>query len=207
MTVHGICDSRERSLPVFDQETLYPSIFQDAPNPDLRITGNTSESQPFPWYAVRVRSRFEQVASASLRSKGYEEFVPLVATRRRWSDRTRDIAIPLFPGYVFCRFDASRRVPILESPGVVNVLACGSRLTPIPDEEIQAIQTMLQSSLPVEPYPFMQAGRKIRIERGPLAGLEGVVVEVKKQFRIVASVTLLQRSVSTEIERDWISAL
>jgi len=160
---------------------------------------------PYPWYGVRVRSNFEQIVAVALRARGYEEFLPLLKVRRRWSDRIKCMERPLFPGYVFCRFDAGHQVPILEAPGVVGLIAFGRQPASIPEEEIAAVKTMLLSSLPVHPYPFLRSGQKIRIVRGPLAGVEGVVVEVKKGFRLVASVTLLQRSVSVEIDREWVS--
>jgi transcription antitermination factor NusG len=156
-----------------------------------------------PWYAVRVRSHCEHMASSMLESKGYERFLPLVRSRRRWSDRVKELQVPLFPGYVFCQFDAAHRVPVLECPGVVGIVGFGSHPVAIPGDEIRSIQTMLASSLHVEPYPFLAPGQKIRIDCGPLAGVEGVVVEMKNHFRLVASVTLLQRSVSVEIDREW----
>ena len=115
----------------------------------------------------------------------------------------KELQAPLFPGYVFCRFDAARRTPILECAGVAGIVGFGKQLAPIPAEEIASIQAILESSLPFQPYPFLAPGQKICIERGPLAGVEGVVVGVKNGFRLVASVTLLQRSVSVEIEREW----
>lgn len=156
-----------------------------------------------PWYAVRVRSHCENMAAAMLDSRGYERFLPTYLSRRRWSDRTRQLQVPLFPGYVFCRFDAARRVPVLECAGVAGIVAFGSRPAPIPGEEIASIRAILESSLPFEPYPFLAPGQKIRLDRGPLAGVEGAVVELKSGFRLVASVTLLQRSVSVEIDREW----
>ena len=143
------------------------------------------------------------MASAMLDSRGYERFLPTFRSRRRWSDRVKELQVPLFPGYVFCRFDAARRTPILECAGVAGIVGFGNQLAPIPPEEIASIQAILQSSLPFEPYPFLGVGQKIRIDRGPLAGVEGVVVGVKNGFRLVASVTLLQRSVSVEIDREW----
>lgn len=159
----------------------------------------------YPWYAVRVRSNFEQITSTALRGKGYQEFLPTIKSRRRWSDRIKCIDQPLFPGYVFCRFDWRHRVPVLETPGVAGLIAFGKQIASIPEEEIESIRAMLASSLPVQPYPFLCSGQRIRIDRGPLAGAEGVVVEIKKEFRLVASITLLQRSVSVEIDREWIS--
>jgi transcription antitermination factor NusG len=151
-----------------------------------------------------VRYKHERLVSSTLRLKGYEEFFPVVLSRRSWSDRTKIVEAPLFPGYVFCRFDPARRVPILESAGVVSIISFGNRLVPVAEEEIAAIQAMLRSSRP-EPYPYVNVGQKIRLECGPLAGLEGIVVKVKRGFRLVASVTLLQRSISVEVELDWVA--
>ena len=159
------------------------------------------------WYGIRVRSKFEQVTLAALEARNVEAFLPLVRQRRRWSDRVKEISMPLFPGYVFCRLNLEWRLPVLDSPGVVNIVSFGNRPAPIPDEEIEAIRVMLRSSLPILPHPFLASGQKIRIEFGPLAGAEGVVVEVREQYRLVASVTLFQRSVSVELERDWIEPL
>ena len=162
-----------------------------------------SPSAALDWYAVKVRSRCEHVVSRVLEAKGYEQFLPQVRSRRRWSDRTKELLVPLFPGYVFCRFDVAHRIPILESAGVAGIVGFGLILASIPAEEILAVETMLRLSGNVEPYPFLSLGQKIRIERGPLAGVEGIVVEIKDGFRLVASITLLQRSVSVELDRDW----
>jgi transcription antitermination factor NusG len=160
-----------------------------------------------PWYGIRVKSNFEQVTAAILRAKGYEEYVPLLRARRRWSDRVKEISTPLFPGYVFCRFDPSHRLPIIQTTGFVNIISFDGVPAPIPDEEIDTVRRMVESKIPVSPHPFLRSGQKIRINRGPLAGVEGMVVEVKKEFRIVASITLLQRSVSVEINREWIDSI
>ena len=159
------------------------------------------------WYGVRVRSRFEQVSSASLRSKGYQEFVPLVRSRRRWSDRVKDVHMPLFPGYVFCSFNPLRTLPVLQSPGVVGIISFDGRPAAIPEEEIQAVRAMVDSTLAVCPHPFLKSGQKIRVNRGPLAGVEGLIVEIKKTFRLVASIGLLQRSIAVEIDRDWVDPI
>jgi transcription antitermination factor NusG len=144
------------------------------------------------------------LASSALRAKGFEEFLPQERKQRRWSDRVQQIEQPLFPGYVFCRFDVAGRVPVLQSPGVVGVVSFGSIPAAIPEEEIQAVRRMIDSSLPLQPYPFLPTGTRVRLEKGPLAGMEGTVVEAKKGFRLVASITLLQRSITVEIDRAWI---
>jgi transcription antitermination factor NusG len=157
-----------------------------------------------PWYAVRVRSRFEFVTSAVLEERGYETFLPSYRSRRAWSDRMKEVEIPLFPGYLFCRFDAADPYRVLNSPGVVNVISVGPRPLPVDEQEVASIQKVCRSGRDAQPWPFLQVGRRVRVECGPLAGTEGIVLEVKSICRIVVSLTLLQRSVSAEIEREWI---
>jgi transcription antitermination factor NusG len=156
------------------------------------------------WYAVRIRSRLGSLAAATLRGKGYEEFLPLYRSRRLWSDRTKDLDTPLFPGYLFCRFDVSDRLmPILTTPGVIGIVGFGKTPVPVDEEEIEAVRAILRSGLGAQPWPFLQAGSKVYVERGPLAGLEGIVTDADKVSRLVVAVTLLQRSVAVEIDRKW----
>ena len=157
-----------------------------------------------PWYAVRVRSNYESVTVSHLRERGYEELAPSYQTERRWSDRKKVVEQFLFPGYVFCRFDVENRLPVLTAPGVVGLVGFGKIPAPIPDHEIEAIRSMVQSGLLVTPWPFLQIGQQVVIEHGPLSGVEGILQEVKGKFRLVVSICLLQRSVATEVDRDWV---
>jgi transcriptional antiterminator NusG len=161
----------------------------------------------YPWFAVRVRSNHERIAAAHLRERGYEEFSPAWKTERRWSDRTKEIDQFLFPGYVFCRLNPSDRLPVLTAPGVVDLVGFGKIPAPIPDPEIENVRQMVQSGLFVMPWPFLEVGHRVLIERGPLAGVEGILDEVKGKCRLVVSVQLLQRSVAAEVDRDWIRPL
>ena len=161
----------------------------------------------FPWYVIRLRSNFEKIASQVFEDRGYTTFLPLYRTRRRWSDRVKEIDAPLFPGYMFCKFDPQHRLPIVTSPGVISILESGSGPIPVPESDIAAVQTMLKSGLPVGPWPFLQQGQPVLVERGPLKGVEGLIVKLKDNFRLVVSVSLLQRSVSAEIDREWVRPL
>src|SRR3974377_2223050 len=100
---------------------------------------------PQQWFALRIRSNFEKVTSEVLRQKGYEEFLPAHVTRSRWSDRTKVLERPLFPGYLFCRFNLHARLPILVTPGVVGIVGLGKMPIPIPDHEIDAVQALVRS--------------------------------------------------------------
>jgi transcription antitermination factor NusG len=159
------------------------------------------------WYAIRVRSRFEQTVSAALSGKGYDEYLPLYHSRRKWSDRLKDLDLPLFPGYLFCRFDAQVRLPILTTPGVISIVGTGKTPVAISDQEIDAIQTVIRSGLHLQPWPQLVVGSRVLIEEGPLRGLEGVALDIKKKYRLFVSVPLLQRSVSVEIDREWVRPL
>jgi transcription antitermination factor NusG len=160
-----------------------------------------------PWFAIRTRSNFEKTTSAVLASKGYEQYLPLYRLKRRWSDRVVETHVPLFPGYVFCRFDQKVRVPILSAPGVVAIIGFGTEPAPIPDEEIEAIQTVLNSGLAAEPCPFLREGQRVRIKCGSMAGLEGILTKKKNDLRMVISVTMLQRSVAVEIDSASIATI
>lgn len=159
-------------------------------------------SLDLPWHAVRVRSKCEFRVSSALRGKGYEAYLPLYRKRSRWSDRLKNIDLVLFPGYVFCRLDATRRLPLLVTPGVVDLVGFGGVFPPIPDSEIEAVRRVIASGLPSMPSPFLREGQRVRIRYGALKDVEGVLLQSKTDYRLVISVTLLQRSVSVEIDRD-----
>ncbi len=145
------------------------------------------------------------MASATLRGKGFEEFLPLYRSRRRWSDRVKELDLPLFPGYLFCRFDVQDRLlPILTTPGVISIVGAGKTPVAVSAEEIAAVQAIVRSGLPAQPWPCLAVGSTVFIERGPLAGIEGIALNVDKAYRLVVSVPLLQRAVAVEIERDWV---
>jgi len=160
-----------------------------------------------PWYGLRTKSNCEKLASAVLESKGYEQYLPLYRGRKRRWDRVVETQQPLFPGYVFCRFDAKQRLPIITTSGVVSIVGFGSEPAAIADHEVEAIQTVLHSGLPAEPCPFLREGQRVRINRGALENVEGVLLKKKTEWRMVVSVTMLQRSISVEIDRDWISTI
>src|SRR4051812_42525791 len=106
-----------------------------------------SENPPFPWYGIRTKSNQERLAASVLEAKGFEQYLPSYQVKRRWSDRTVETTVPLFPGYVFCRFDPSQKLPVVSTPGVVSVVGFGNVPAPIDDSEIEAIQAVLLSGM------------------------------------------------------------
>jgi len=163
----------------------------------------SSSSDGYPWYALHVRSQHEKIVASTLRGKGYEEFLPLYRSKHRWSDRMKVVERPLFPGYVFCRFDLHKRLPILVTPGVLLIVGVGKIPLPVIDSEILALQSIINSGFQAEPWPFLQVGQRVRIECGSLEGVEGILLALKKPHRLVVSVSLLQRSVAVEIDEHW----
>ena len=156
------------------------------------------------WFALTVRPRHEKTVAQSLRHRGLEDFLPLYSARRRWSDRSKAVEFPLFPGYVFCRFDYERRFPVLVTPGVTSIVGFANVPTPVSEDEIVAVRTILASGFPAQPWPIVRVGQSIRIEHGSLAGLQGTLVREKGSLRVVVSLELLQRAVAVEIDRDMI---
>jgi transcription antitermination factor NusG len=156
------------------------------------------------WFAVQVKTTHEKRVATLFDYKGYEWFVPQYLSRRRWSDRIKEVELPLFPGYVFCRFSPGSRVPILKTPSVLRVVGIGPIPTPIDEREMVALQAATKSGLGISPHPFMQVGQWVRINGGSLYGLEGLIADVRQRDRLILSVTLLQRSVAVEIDSGWV---
>jgi len=160
------------------------------------------ESSPDLWYALQVRTRWESSTATLLTGKGFQTFLPTYKTEKRWNGRPREVTAPLFPGYVFCRFDALKRLPVLVTPGVITVVGRGRIPVPVEDSEIEAIQKVVSTGLRVEPWPYLEIGQLVRIEDGALRGIEGILTGFKRARRIVVSVSLLRRSVALEIDRS-----
>jgi transcription antitermination factor NusG len=156
------------------------------------------------WFALQVRTRWESSTAVLLSGKGYQTLLPTYETKKRGRGRVKQMSAPLFPGYVFCQFDALKRLPVLVTPGVISVVRRGRVPLPVNDSEIAAIQTIVTSGYQAEPWPYLEVGQRIRIENESLNGLEGILINFKGNNRIVVSVSLLRRSVALEIDRDCV---
>lgn len=163
-----------------------------------------TEESKLRWHALYVRSRHEKSVHAQLDAKSENAFLPLYCRRHKWADRWKTVSLPLFPGYVFCRFDTNNRSSVLATSGVIDVVRMGSQPAAIDAREIEAIKRVASSPLLAEPHAGLVAGAPVMMSDGPLKGMTGTLMEVRKGLRLVISVELLQRSVLIEIERDWI---
>lgn len=165
------------------------------------------QALPLPWFALQVRAYRETAVADHLLGKGYEWFLPQYKCRKRWSDRVKVVDAPLFPGYLFCRFNPQYRLPILTTPGVFQIVGCQGMPIAVDEAEINAIQALVASGLQNQPWPFLAVGDRVRIESGPLRDLEGILVKFKGEHRLVLSVSLLQRSVAVEIDSTFVTSL
>jgi transcription antitermination factor NusG len=184
------------------------TLFEGKKDPSMSLDMAAAYPKTDDWYALRVRTRHEKAVAGALRNKGYDEFLPLYKARRQWSQRIAEVELPLFPGYVFCRFEpAQPGTRIVTTPGVMGIVGFGGKPTPVDHHEIAAIQLVLDSGMATEPWKFTAAGQRVRVIHGALAGLEGIFVAAKKNHRLLLSLSLLQRSVAIQIEEASVVAL
>jgi transcription antitermination factor NusG len=178
----------------------------DASSPanGIVVDGSSIQNQ-MAWFALQVRSQYERGVAERLSGTGYELFLPLYKCRRQWSDRIKEVDAALFPGYLFCRFDPLDRLPILRTPGVIQIVSSNHVPIPLNDVEISAIQTLVAAGVQNQPWPFLAVGDQVQISSGPLSGLVGTLIAFKGKHRLVISITLLQRSVATEIDCAYVT--
>jgi transcription antitermination factor NusG len=153
------------------------------------------------WYALRTRPRHEKRVYSELQRKSIHSFLPLLSENHSWSDRRQTIQVPLFPGYVFTRIqnDLPHRITVLRTEGTVSFLGCRGMGTPIPEEQIHAIQSILEARIAFGPYAFLNVGQKVRIVGGSLDGIQGVISKKNGEASLVISVELIQRSIAISI--------
>lgn len=160
------------------------------------------------WFALTVKHQHERRVEGVLRAAGVDTFLPLYRARRQWSDRVKDLDAPLFPGYVFSRFTLRDRARVVGTPGVVRIVGFAGLPAPVTEREIDAVRAALASRLPLGPWPYLlKAGGRVRIERGPLRGIEGTLLREGSALRLVLGVELLQRSLVVEVDPEMIGPM
>ena len=152
------------------------------------------------WYAVCTRHQHEKSAARIMEYKNLEVFLPLYKARHRWKDRIKEVSVPLFPGYLFVREGLKRWLAILSTPGVSSIVSSGGQPVAIPFLEIEGIKRVVESTLRVEPHPFLKSGDRVRVKCGPIAGVEGILIRHKSVARLVLSVELLGNSAAVEVD-------
>ncbi|MGA9352068.1 MAG: UpxY family transcription antiterminator [Terriglobales bacterium] len=164
------------------------------------ITSATKETGRADWYALHTASRHEKRVADQIHQQGIACFLPLYRSVRCWKDRRKEVAMVLFPGYVFVQMASQSRLRVLQLPGAVRIVTFNGQPAVLPEEEIENLRTRLSSSGTIEPHPYLSVGRQVRVRSGPLQGLEGIIVRTKERCRVVLSIHLIMRSVAVEVD-------
>ena len=152
------------------------------------------------WYALYTCPRHEKRVAAQIEQRNIPCFLPLYRSVRRWKDRRKELALALFPGYVFVRIALKDRLRVLQLPSSVHLVSFNGQPTPLPETEIQGLRERLQCGGRIQPHPYLRVGRRVRVHSGPLQGLEGIIVRKKDSCRVVFSIDLIMRSVAVEVD-------
>jgi transcription antitermination factor NusG len=170
----------------------------------LRLPAEYAETR---WYAAYTMARHEKRVALQLEERSVEHFLPLYGSIRRWKDRRVTLYLPLFPGYVFVRVALRDRLAVLQVPGVARLVGFNGRPCALPDSDIDAMQGCLARKIQLKPHPYLQIGRRVRVGKGPLQGLQGILVRKKNGTRFVISLDLIMRSVMIEVDGSEVDSL
>ena len=166
------------------------------------LSSATVPKTPEFWFAVQTRPRHEKKVNSELREKGIHSFLPLHRERRRWSDRSQWVELPMFSQYLFVRVPGTgdARIRVLQTTGVVQFVGATVRGTPIPDEQIEGLLAIVSHRIPTAPHEFLRVGQRVRIRGGVLEGIEGILSAIRNEKSLVVSVDLIQKSVAIRVD-------
>jgi transcription antitermination factor NusG len=159
------------------------------------------------WYALYTAPRHEKLVADHINRHGIPCFLPLYRSVRRWKDRRKELAMVLFPGYVFVRVAPQDRLQVLQLPGAIRLVTFNGCPVALPEHEIELLRSRLSGTHVMEPHPYLRVGKRIRVRSGPLQGLEGIIVRMKDRCRLVFSIDLIMRSVAVEVDDDEVEFL
>ena len=180
-------------------DPILVSIPAAGSTPEVRTAGAN-------WYAAYTNARHEKSVARQLDERSIDCFLPLYRSWHRWADRRKQVELALFPGYVFVHIDPRERLRILQLPGVVRLVSFNGTPAPLPETEIEVLRNGLEQGIYALPHPYLRAGRRVRVIRGPLAGAHGILVRKKDKLRFVISIDVLMRSVAVELDAEDIVA-
>lgn len=161
------------------------------------------KQEPAYWYAVQTRARNEKVVSERLQEQGLCTFLPLVTEVRRWSDRKKKVELPLFSCYVFVKMvigNNQERMSVYRTNGVFGIVSMRGEAIPIPEEQIDALRTVVTQQIPWSTHPFLKVGQRVRIRGGSMDGVEGVLMSANGDRTLIISVDAIQRSLAVRVE-------
>jgi len=154
-----------------------------------------------PWYAVYTRSRFEKQVAEQLDRKQLPVFLPLRMEVHRWQDRYQKVEVPMFRGYLFAQFavETGERTAILRTAGVVRIVGFGQKDAEVPGEQISALRRLAEEGALLYPHRYLRIGQRVKVASGALAGVEGILVRIKRQDRLVIAVDAIRQAVAVEL--------
>jgi transcription antitermination factor NusG len=168
-------------------------------------TLDTTKASQESWFATTVMPQHEAAVVEAFTERGLQPFSPTYPVTKQWSDRKKTLRKPLFSGYVLCRFTRNDCATVLNTPGVRSIVSFGGQPAVVPDRDIEQIAAMVDSGRPLQPWPYIDRGEEIRVDRGPLKGITGFVVDTSDERRLVVSVMFLRRSVCVTVDRDFLT--
>ncbi len=186
-----VCDSEGEAINTFSQ-------IESSSTPASMTTQETAH-----WYAVQTRARNEKMIAKRLQEQGLTTFLPLVSEIRRWSDRKKKVELPLFSCYVFVKLAAGnhdQRLRVYRTNGVFRIVSMHGEMVPIPEEQIDALRTVVTREIPWVEHPFLKIGQKVRIRGGSMDGVEGVLLSRNGDRTLIISIDAIQRSLSVRVE-------
>ena len=152
------------------------------------------------WFAVYTRAKHERRVEEHFVQRNIDCFLPVYDSVRRWKDRRIRLKLPVFPGYVFVRIALPARLSVLQTPSVVRLVSFNGQPYPVPEHDIEVLRRGIASALRIEPHPYLAVGSRVRLIRGPLEGVEGILVRKKNIYRVVLSLDFISRSAAVEVE-------
>jgi transcription antitermination factor NusG len=161
------------------------------------------------WFAVWTRSRQEKSAAAMLSTLGVTHFLPLISQIHQWSDRKQTVTVPLFNGYLFVYMNLARdnRLKVLNTSGIVGLVGNQTGPLPIPEQQIEDIRTILDMRVECVAVPLLNEGDRVRVLRGPLAGIEGKLVRTNSSTRLSISIESIHKSLLVNVSRGDVELL
>jgi transcription elongation factor/antiterminator RfaH len=196
VTQNGGASSKSHSgEPLLPPKLLSPAFFAPLQKPC--------------WFAVRTKPRHEKKAQLELEQKGVRVFLPLIPSVRQWTDRKQIVQLPLFGNYLFVSVspDRNERATVLKTRGVLGFVGYGGLGSTIPDEQIEAVQSILREKLNVSPHPFLRVGQTIRVRGGSLDGMQGILLNINGNQSLVISIECVEKSVAVQIEGYRVEAV
>ncbi len=179
-------------------------ILHDHPSEGLSLAADFVEER---WYAAYTSANHERRVAEQLGMRKVDHFLPVYASVRKWKDRRVKLDLPLFPGYVFVRLALRDRLRVQQVPGVARLVGFGGTPVALPGEEIEALRRGLARGVSAVPHPFLSVGRRVKLNNGPLAGMQGILLRRKGNFRVVISIELIQRAVVVDADASDIETV